>query len=75
MASKNFNEVLKNGAYLLGSTVDGYVNAPNVPSLEGVLFVKESWDKHYIQIYIGIQNNSFHYRTCYGNDWRAWKSL
>lgn len=75
-SEKDFNNIFNEGKYLFATAVDGYSNIPNVISLEGILIVVQSSSKlNCFQIYIGLQDKSFHFRTCYNGAWNSWKKI
>ena len=72
----DFNEYKAIGISIFGAAVTGYSNIPDVGSLEGILLVFKGVSSNNLsQIYIGIQDNSFHFRCCYNGDWRSWRRL
>ena len=73
---KDFNNIKSVGSYPFGVALSGFSNIPNVASLEGLLIViKSTSSNNIIQIYIGIQDNSCHLRTCYNGAWISWKKI
>ena len=73
---KDFNNMTSVGSYPFGVALSGFSNIPNVGSLEGLLIViKGTSSNNIIQIYIGVQDNSCHLRTCYNGAWISWKKI
>ena len=73
---KDFNNIFSEGKYLFAIAVDGYSNIPNVMSLEGILIVVQSSSSlNCVQIYIGLQDKSFHIRTRYNGAWNSWEKI
>lgn len=75
-SEKDFNNIKSVGSYPFGVALSGFSNIPSVGSLEGLLIViKATSSNNLIQIYIGIQDNSCHLRTCYNGAWSSWKKI
>lgn len=75
-SEKDFNNIKSVGSYPFGVALSGFSNIPSVGSLEGLLIViKATSSNNLIQIYIGIQDNSCHLRTCYNGAWLSWKKI
>ena len=75
LTSGDFNEIIDNGTYIMGVATSNFKNAPAVSSLEGILFVKVSFQEHLMQLYADIQGGTYHFRSCYGNYWRPWQRI
>lgn len=70
---KDFNNINTAGFYPFGVSKEGYSNIPNVASLEGILVVIKSLSTaNYFQMFLGIQDGSLHFRSCYNNSWKGW---